>query len=243
MARTARAELAGERLTLHNVRNNRYGPPGTPFETVWETRTYDLDTLKRLWFVVEPFMPSAPVVAHNLVSFEFANDFLAFSAEARIEAGGQYSIWRGLVGGFELAYTFGDEQDFLGRRTTYQDHHVYLYPLTLPPDCARAFLLAVLRRANALAERSERYNSAFDNCTSVLARHANEVRPGSFPPFHPAQVMPGNSDKVLFEKGWIATDLPWEAVRPAFDIKDRAQAHGNAPGFSAAIRRGLGGAD
>ena len=145
LARVAHVRITGDKLVLHNVRNNRYGPPGSPYATVWETREYDLGKLRRLWFAVEPFRPSFPVIAHNLISFEFEDDFLALSAEARIEEGGSYSIFRGLVGAFELAYTFGDERDFFARRTNYLGHHLYLYPLGVPPQGADPNQGAIVR--------------------------------------------------------------------------------------------------
>ncbi len=235
-AQTAYGERSGDRLTLHNVRNTRYGAPGTSYETRWDTRDYDLSTLKRLWFMVEPFRPSVPAIAHNLLSFEFADDFLAFSAEARLERGEKYSIFRGMMGGFELAYTFGDERDFIARRTNYLDHHLYLYPLVTPPHEALELLLELIETANALNEQPRFYHSAFENCTSVLMKHANRVRPGSFPPFLLAQVMPGRSDKVLYDKGWLDTDLPWEEVREAYDVKAKAEQYADAPDFSRRIR-------
>lgn len=239
-AQTAHGTLNGEQLTLHNIRNTRYGAPGTPYDTVWDTRRYDLSRLRRVWFIVEPFRPSLPVVAHNLLSFEFAEDFLAFSAEARLERGESYSILRGMRGGFELAYTFGDERDFIARRTNYLDHHLYLYPLRVLPEAARALLLRLVATANDLTTQPRFYHSAFENCTSVLAKHANEVCPGAFPPFLIAQVMPGRSDKVLYDKGWLDTHLPWDEVRAAFDVKARANAAGNALEFSRVIRESIG---
>lgn len=240
LAETARGVIEGDTLTLHNVRHARYGPPGSPYEVRWETRRYDLTKLRRLWFAVEPFRPSLPVIAHNLLSFEFEDGFLAFSAEARIAEGERYSIWRGLVGAFELAYTFGDERDFLLRRTVYLGHHLYLYPLVTPPHEIRALLEDLVARANRLAAEPVPYHSVLDNCTSVLIHHGNRVRPGSFPAFLLAQVMPGLSDKVLYDKGWLDTALPWPQVRPAHDVKAAAERHAASPQFSRLIRAGLG---
>ena len=165
---------------------------------------------------------------------------MAFSAEARIPEGERYSIWRGMVGAFELAYTFGDERDFLLRRTAYLGHHLYLYPLQTPPHEVRALLGEVVARANRLAAAPVPYHSVFNNCTSVLIHHGNHVRPGSFPAFLLAQVMPGLSDKVLFDKGWIDTALPWPEVRPAHDVKAAAERYADSPQFSRLIREEVG---
>lgn len=236
VARQARAHLDGSRVTLENVRNTRYPAPGEAYEVAWETRSYDLADLRRLWFLVEPFHPNIAAIAHTFVSFEFADDFLAMSIEARLRANQTYSIVRGLVGRFDLAYTFGDERDFLVRRTLYQGHELYLYPLVTPPLEVRALFLNVLAAANALAERPRRYHSVRNNCTTVLRRHADQVRPGSFPPFVLADVMPGRSDLVLYRKGWIDTNVSEDALRTTHAIRARAAAAADDPDFSRRVR-------
>ncbi len=237
-ARPAEADLSGDTLTLRNVRNIRYGAPGTPFEAAWETRTYDLSTLKRLWFIIESFS-DLEVVAHTLISFEFEDDYLAFSAEARLEEGEPYDILRGLFNNFELVYTFGDERDFILRRTNYQDHDVYLYPLTLKPNEVRVLLEDILREANLLRENPAFYNSLGRNCTNLLGLHANHVRPGSFAWWRPEQALPGLSDRLLHRKGWIDTTLAFEKLHEVYNVREKAQKHGDDPDVSEKIREGL----
>ena len=234
----AGADLDGDTLTLRGVRNSRYGAPGTPFEAVWETRTFDLSTTKRLWFVIESFS-DLEVVAHTLISFEFEDDYLGFSAEARLEDSEPYDILRGLFNNFELMYTFGDERDLILRRTNYQDHDVYLYPLTLSPDEVRALLEDILKETNVLREKPAFYNSLGRNCTNLLGLHANRVRPGSFAWWRPAQALPGLSDRLLYRKGWIDTTLPFDKLREVYNVRDKAQKYGDDPDVSAKIREGL----
>ncbi len=234
----AKAVLSGDTLTLHNVRNIRYGAPGTPFEAVWETRTYDLSTLKRLWFITESFS-DLEVVAHTLISFEFEDDYLGFSAEARLEEDESYDILRGMFNNFELMYTFGDERDFILRRTNYQDHDVYLYPLTFSDDEVRALLKDILKKANYLRQNPAFYNSLGRNCTNLLGLHANHVRPGSFGWWRPEQALPGVSDRLLYRKGWIDTTLPFEGLHEVYNVRDRAQKYGDDPNVSEKIREGL----
>lgn len=236
VARQAHATLDGNCVTLHDVRNARYAGRGEPFEVAWETRRYDLGTLKRLWFLVEPFHPTLPAIAHTFISFEFEDDFLALSIEARLREGQNYSIVQGLFGAFDLAYAFGDERDFFLRRTRYLGHELYLYPLVTPTIEVRALFLNVLASANALTQRSRRYHSVRNNCTTVLRRHANQVRPGSFPPFILADVMPGRSDRTLHRKGWIDSPVSETALRPTHAIRDVANAAAEAPDFSRRVR-------
>ena len=241
VARTPQAEFAGDTLTLRNVRNTRYGPSGTPYDVVWEDRTYDLSTLKRLWFIVEPFHPTLKVIAHTFLSFEFEDDFLALSIEARLERGEPYSIVKGLMNAFELVYTVGTERDFIVRRALYREHALYLYPLVTKPYEVRSTLREMLQTANDLRVKPRFYNSITDNCTSALRKHANRVRPGSFPAFVLADVLPGLSDEVLYNKGWIDTAVPLSALRDAYNVKERVAACAERlePDFSRCIRRDL----
>lgn len=239
MARPAQAVVTGDALTLHNVRNIAYGPPDTPFEAVWETRHYDLGRVKRLWFAVESFS-KLEAIAHTLLSLEFEDgDYLAFSAEARLQNGENYGILRGMFNTFELMYTFGSERDFILRRTNYKDHDVYLYPLSLTPQEVRGVLEGLLGTANRLRERPRFYNSLTCNCTNLLFWHINSVRPRTFPWWTPAQVLPGTSDRLLHSKGLIATTLPFDALRKAYNVKRAAQAHANAPDVSAKLRENM----
>jgi hypothetical protein len=240
VARLPYAELDGDVVTLHDVRTTRYPPPGEPYEVTWETRRYDLATLRRLWFLVEPFRPALPFIAHTFISFEFDDgDALALSIEARLRQGQRYSIVRGLVGAFALTYSFGDERDLVLLRTGYKEHELYLYPLVTPPLEVRALFLNMLASANALHDRPRSYHSILHNCTSSLRRHANQVRPGSFPPFLLADVMPGRSDTVLYRKGWIDTDVPEDRLRTAHAVRDKALAAAEAPDFARRLRAGL----
>lgn len=238
-AKQAYGIIEGDNLTLHHVRNARYPAPGEPYEISWETRHYDLSKLKRLWFLVESFS-DLNVIAHTFISFEFSDgEFLAVSVEAKPEFNESYSIVKGLLRHFELSYQFGDERDFIARRTLYQKHEVYLYPLITPPHEIRSTLERMVETANSLRETPRFYNSITDNCTSVLRKHANEVRPGSFGAFAIAQVLPGLSGQMLYKKGWIDTDVTLESLRRAYAIKERAETCGVNADFSSCIRAQL----
>lgn len=237
-ARLARVRLEGDLAHIENVRNIRYGAPGTPYKTVWENRTYDLSKVKRLWFIVEPFHPTIKAIAHTFISFEFEDDFLSLSVEARKEHDEEYSIIKGMIGSFELVYCLGDERDHILRRSVYSEHQLYVYPLITPPHEARAILEHVFSIINGLVEKPKFYNSVRDNCTSALRDLANVVQPGSFPPFILAQVLPGLSDKVLYEKGWIDTTVLFEKLRETYDVRVKAEQFKDDLDFSRRIREG-----
>lgn len=238
-ARQAYGEIDGDTLTLHDLRTTRYPEPGEPYEVRWDTRSYDLSELKRLWFLVESFS-KLEVVAHTFLSFEFADGTcLAVSVEARPEVGENYDILDGVLRRFELSYIFGDERDMILRRTRYQQHQVYMYPLVTPPEEVRAVLLRMVETANDLKVKPRFYNSITDNCTSVLRKHANEVRPGSFGMFALAQVLPGTSDKMLYKKGWLATEVTLGALRERYAIKEKSEICAKKAEFSSCLRAEL----
>ncbi len=236
VAHVAYADVKGDTVHIKNICNNRYGKPRNPYNVIWEERTFSLSKLKRLWFLIEPFHPTVNAIAHTFLSFEFEDDFLAVSIEARIETGKSYSIVKGLFGEFEIIYRYGDERDFIVRRTNYMQHDVYLYPLITPPHEIKTLFLSMLAVTNKLVDKPRFYNSIFENCTSSLKAHGNRVRPSSFLPFIWAQVFPGHSDKILFEKGWIATDVPFTQLRKHYNISQKAHKYANDPDFSRKIR-------
>jgi Domain of unknown function (DUF4105) len=235
-ARLAKVRLEGDLAHIENVRNIRYGAPNTPYEVIWETRSYDLSKVKRLWFIVEPFHPTIKAIAHTFISFEFEDDFLSLSVEARKEHDEEYSILRGMMGSFELMYCLGDERDHIVRRSVYSEHELYVYPLITPPHEVRAILEHVFGIVNGLADKPRFYNSIRDNCTSSLRDLANVVQPGSFAPFIWAQVLPGLSDEVLYKKGWIDTTVPFEKLRETYGVRLKAEQFKDDADFAKRIR-------
>lgn len=124
-ARTAWAEVDGSRVTVHEVRDARYRTDEDA-DVRWETRTYDLEGLESVWFLVDPFR-GLEVAAHTFVSFGFADGrYLAVSIEARKERGEEYGILPGLYRQFEVIYVAGDERDLIGLRTHVRGDTVYL---------------------------------------------------------------------------------------------------------------------
>ena len=87
------AEIDGDRVTIHNVRNFIWHTEAD-FTPRWESRTVDLRELTGLDLVASYWMGDA--IAHILVSFVFANSPpLTVSIETRKEAGEAYSTLLG----------------------------------------------------------------------------------------------------------------------------------------------------
>jgi hypothetical protein len=210
----------GSQATIHNLRCTRYGPPGSPLTASYTTRTYNLGDVTRVWFVQESFS-AWRAVAHTLVSFEFADgQCLAVSIEARVTAGERYSLIRGVFNNFELMYVIGDEPDLIGRRAYYQQHAVYLYPLTLTAEDAQKLLRGMLEEANNLLSKPKFYNTLSYSCTSHLFRLFNRTQQGLIP-LRFGTIVPGYSDQMLVDQGLI--DQNKNSLHDVFYVSDIVQ--------------------
>jgi hypothetical protein len=226
----------GDLVTISDVRSFRWRS-ADDFDAAWDTRTYDLSRLERVWFGLSPFARNWRGPAHAFLSFEFADSqFVSISVEARREEGEEYGVVAGLMNRFELIHVIGDERDVIGLRTHVWEDPVHLYPVDTPPDNARAVFLAMLDGAERIRNRPQFYNTFADNCTSVLLEAANRARQNPIP-FGLDVVLPGYSDRRLHRLGLLDTDLPLDQARAAFLINDRAaRVDLDDPEFSFRIR-------
>lgn len=231
------AEFAGDRVTVHNVRNTAYRTDAD-YTPAYEDRSLDLGRLRSVWFLVVPFGDWGGS-AHTFLSFGFDGpEYLAISVEARKERGETYHYLKGLFKRYEIMYVVADERDVVRLRTNVRGDDVYLYPVRTTPERMRALLVAMLERANALRRRPEFYNTLTNNCTNTIARHVNSLVPGRVP-FSLKVVFPGFADRLAYDLGLIDTDLPYEQIRERFRVNERARAAGDDPAFSTRIRAGM----
>ncbi|MGH7630137.1 MAG: DUF4105 domain-containing protein [Gemmatimonadales bacterium] len=230
-----RASFDGSRVGIVGVRNFRYGADGG-VEPGYEERTYDLDRLDSVWFVLVPFSGRWRVPAHSFVSFGFGDSqFVGISVEARREADETYGVLPGLFRRYELMYVIADERDLLLRRVLHDRDQVYLYPVSASPEKARELFVAMVQRANALAGRPEFYNTLTNNCTSNLVEHVNAIAPGRIPAGW-RTLLPGYADEVALELGLIEGGGSLEDARRRYRVNDRAVRHAADPAFSLRIR-------
>ncbi|HEU0077571.1 MAG TPA: DUF4105 domain-containing protein, partial [Longimicrobiaceae bacterium] len=81
----------GDRVHVRNVRDFTFRS-ADDFTPGYRDRTYHLDRLERVWFVLSPFNPDWRGPAHSFVSFSFSDSqYVSISVEARREAGEVYS--------------------------------------------------------------------------------------------------------------------------------------------------------
>lgn len=234
VAELPRAELDGDILTIHNVRNFDYRSE-TDFTPRWETRSYDLSKLDGVDMFFSHW--SGPAIAHTILSWSFSDgQHLAISIETRKVVGQEYSSVAGFFRQYPIYYVVADERDVVRLRTNYRGENVWMYRLKpARPESARALLLDYIASINALAERPAWYNALTDNCTTTIQRHARHLNPGANP-IDWRLLANGYLPELLYEQGRIDTSLPFEEVERRAHIDARAKAADRDPDFSARIR-------
>ena len=102
VAQKAWADIQGDEVTLHNVRNCDYRTE-TDYTPHWETRTVRISQITGIDLAINYW--GSPWIAHPIVSFQFADaPPLCFSIEVRRKLGQTYSTIGGLYRQFELIY-------------------------------------------------------------------------------------------------------------------------------------------
>jgi hypothetical protein len=237
VARLAWADIQGDDVTFHNVRNCDYRTE-TDYTPHWETRTVRLSQITGVDLAIDYW--GSPWIAHPIVSFQFADaPPLCFSIETRKKAGQSYSTIGGLYRQFELIYVVADERDVIRLRTNYRKENIYLYRTTISPTQARERFLEYIDSLNALRTKARWYNAITTNCTtSIRTQHP----PNERPPWDWRILLNGKGDELLYERHRILTGgLPFPELKARSLIDARARAANDAPDFSKLIREGLPG--
>jgi hypothetical protein len=234
VAETAWAEIDGDRVTLHNVRNCEYRTE-TDYTPRWETRTVNLAQLRGLDLAINYW--GSAWMAHPIASFQFEDALpVCFSIETRKEIGESYSAVGGLYRQYELIYVCADERDVLRVRTNYRHgEEVFLYHTTVTPAAARQRFREYLTAMNDLHTHPRWYNAATTNCTTAIRsqRDASQRAPWDW-----RILFNGYGDEMLYEHGVLAGGLPFPELKKRARINDAARAADAAPDFSQRIRDG-----
>jgi hypothetical protein len=175
-----------------------------------------------------------------MVSFGFdGGDYVCMSIETRKVKGQSYSAVKGFFRQFELTYIISDERDLVRLRTNYrQGEEVYLYRARMTPGQCRTLFLDYLRRANELHERAEWYNALTDNCTIAIRTQRDAADRA---PWNWRMLLNGHLDELLYERGLIATNLPFAELKQRCHINAKARLADQSPDFSRLIRQGVPG--
>lgn len=240
VARTAWAEIDGDVVTLHNVRNADYRSE-SDYTPRWETRSVRLSQITGVDMGINYW--GSPWMAHPIISFQFADaPPLCFSIETRKKTGQKYSAIGGLYRQFSLVFIVADERDVIRVRTNYRKgEDVYLYRTVLTPDQARGRFREYLHSINTLRDKARWYNAISTNCTTAIRhQHPSTKRP----PWDWRMLLNGKGDEMLYERRMIKTGgLPFSELKQRAHVNSAAQAAGDDPDFSRLIRIGRPGFD
>lgn len=229
------ADFNGTKVTIHNVRNFSYRSP-LDYTPAYYDKTYDLEKISSVDFIVEPF---SGVAAHTFVAFGFEDgSYVDISVEVRREKGEFFNIFKGIARRFELTYVIADENDVLKLRTNHRKDHVYVYPIRTSKEKMQKMFTSMLTRTNELKDRPEFYNTLFNNCTTNIVTHVNEVTPKRVP-WSIKYILPKYSDELAYEIGLIQGKGTIDELRKAHDVSEVAQSLGDDPEFSRKIRENL----
>jgi len=236
VAETPWAEINGDEVTFHNVRNCDYRTD-TDFTTHWETRTVRLSQITGMDLFIMYW--GSPWMAHPIVSFRFADALpLCFSIETRKTIGQEYSALRGLFRQYTLIYIVADERDSVRVRSKYRHgEDVYLYRTLASPEQSRARFLEYINATNTLRDHPRWYNALTSNCTTNIRtqRSMNKRTPWDW-----RMLVNGKADEMLYERHLIATGgLPFAELKERSHINKRANAADQDPDFSRQIREDM----
>jgi hypothetical protein len=239
LATLAWAEIMGDKVTIHNIRNCDYRTE-TDFTCHYYDKTFDLSKLKGVDFYLVYW--GSPKIAHTMMSFDFEGQGnVCFSIETRKQKGQEYSTVKGFFRQYEIIYVVADERDLVRLRTNYREkgkgEDVYLYRLNASPVFAREVFLSYLREVNGLKAQPQWYNALTENCTTSIRKHTMPYNPKAR--FDWRMIVNGYIDEMLYERGTLDTNLPFAELKKRSYINPQAKAADKSPDFSQLIRIGL----
>jgi len=230
------AEIKGDVVTLHNVRNSAYRTK-EDFDVHYETRTYNLKDVRTLDVLVNYWGMEA--IAHTFLSYGFSDgSYLAVSVEIRPAIGQVYDMVQGFFKQYQIIYIWADERDLVRLRTNYKKENVYLYRSTFSPDKVRKMFLSMLQETNSIHDKPQFYNTLTHSCTNTLGNHVIATQIAKVSPWE-RRFRTGDIDQRLYQGGLLDRSLPFAELRRQANIDSRAQAADNSPQFSEKIRTHL----
>jgi len=229
------ATVAGDIVTMHNIRNFDYRSE-TDYTPAYYDKRFDVSKLTGVDIIAVYWM--GPAVAHIFVSFEFAgSDHLAVSIETRKEKSEEYSTLKGFFRQYELYYVVADERDVIRLRTNYRKdppEDVYVYRAQGPLENGRRLFLDYVRKINSLKEKAEFYNTLTTNCTTNIWMHTL-VNVGHLP-FSWKILASGYVPQYMYEAGRLDNSVPFAELQKRALVNPRAHGADKAQDFSRRIR-------
>lgn len=236
VSQTPWAEIDGDRVTIHNFRNCYYRQE-SDFTCEWLTKTVLVSQLRGVDLFVDYW--SSKWIMHPMVSFQFGDDYVTASIEARYQVGQSYSPVRAFFRQFEIVYVLADERDLIRLRTNYRSgEKVYLYHMAASPEWSRSLFLQYLQQANQLREHPRWFNAVTDNCTTNI--FSQMAAAGHLPVGSSRYawwiVLNGQAPEMLYRGGNFAGNLPFAELQKQAYVNPVANTLNDAPDFSQRIR-------
>ncbi|MCB1398923.1 MAG: DUF4105 domain-containing protein [Rhodobacteraceae bacterium] len=226
--RGVKARVDGSRVTLSDLRDFDWRSENDATER-WIDRSVDLNDLQTVDMITSVW--DNPDIAHLLVSFGFgAGEHVVFSVEIRREDGEEFNEIGGFFRQFELVLIGATERDIVRLRTDYRKEKVRLYPLALTPEQRRVMFLSYVELAQDLEARARFYNTLLANCTTVVYRLAQSLKPDL--PLDWRLLLSGHLPGYLAELGVLDGRTAADGV----PITPRTQRPASGQGFSQQIR-------
>lgn len=229
------AFIKGDIVYIKNIRDFRYAST-TSYKEHYYDKDYDLNKLKKVWYIVEPFS-GIPGSAHTFLSFEFEdNIFLSVSVEIRKEKGESFHPAKGLLNKYELMYVLADEKDVVDLRINHRKDQVFIYPIKISQEKSRELFLSIIDRVNKIYSKPEFYNTITNTCTTNIVKHVNDISPHKIPWYDKRILFPADSDELAYSLGLIDTDLPYNKIREKFNANKKGEIYKDDEDFSVKIR-------
>jgi hypothetical protein len=232
VARGVTAQIAGDRITLDNIRDFDWQTPDSAHER-WITRSYDLEALNSVEMLTSVW--DNPDIAHLLVSFGFdSGEHIVFSVEIRREQDEQFNEIGGFFRQFELVLIAATERDIVRLRTDVREEDVRLYPVKLNPDQRRRMFMSYVDLAQDLDREPRFYNTVSANCTTVVYGLARSLK--SDLPIRKSLLLSGRLPEYLDTLGVLGGEGTLEDRNASALLPVNAQAKHPGMTYSQAIR-------
>lgn len=221
VSKTARAEIHGDQVTLHHVRDFDYHRSERDCTPRWHTRSVLISSIEGMDVAVCYW--GSPWISHPIVRFRFRDTPpLCISIEARKEVGETYSALGGFFHHFELIYIVAEETDVIRLRSDIRPgEEVYFYTTTISAAAARDRFQEYLAAINELHRQPRWYHAITTNCTTSIWTQLDAT---DRLPWDWRLLLNGRLDELLYEQGLLVTQgLPFA------ELKARAKLMPEAP--------------
>jgi hypothetical protein len=236
-ARIPHVTIDGNKVHVSDARNFTWNSR-TDFQPGFYDRTYDVEKLDSMYYVVATMHAFEPV-AHVFLCFGFSDgQNVAISVEGRRRKGESFGLLPSLFRQYQLIYVVGDERDVVGLRGAVWKDPVFFYPARASLALKRGVFLDMMERAHSLEEHPEFYNLVTNNCMNNITWHLRRLGNRTLP--NDLQLLlTGLSPKVAYRLGYIDTDLPFARAQQAFRLDGWMQTTELDESFSRRLREAL----